>query len=166
MGGAIGPITSLASGLLGAQGAGASAAGQAAADQFKAEMLQLQAAAGETKAAQVGASMTRDLSFKLGNMDAVAAAKHTYGGPTDLAIRNTTEDIGMYQRQIEVQSIQTQAEIDALGAQYMQSAAGSALAAGSMGEIGSIIKGVGGALGGLGGDGGGGLLGLFGGGTS
>lgn len=135
---------SLASAGLGAAGKGLAAQGTSTADLFKAQQLEEAATYGELKAAQTNAQMTRNLAITLGNIDASrAASRSDPSDPSNVAVRDITEEIGTTAKNIHVASIEQQARMDEAGAAYMRKASSDALLAGDIGIAGSIIGGLG-----------------------
>jgi hypothetical protein len=110
------------------------ASGTAAADTFKAEQLERTAEYGELKATQTSAQLTRNLATTLGNIDAVRAAARTDPtSPTGAAVRDFTQQVGTEQKNITVDSIEAQAQMDEANAAYLRSASSTALLSGVLG---------------------------------
>lgn len=129
----LGLVTSVAGGVL---------TGQAnkAADDYKAEMLDQAAQYGELSATQTNAQMTRNLAITLGHIDAVrAAARGDPTSPTGAAVRDFTEETGTEEKNIKVDSIMAQAQMDEENAAYLRSAGSDALLGGIIGGIGQGI---------------------------
>lgn len=131
---------SIASLGLSAASQGIAAEGTATADEFKAEQLDQAATYGELKATQTNAQMTRNLSMTLGNIDAVRAAQHVDPtSPTGAAVRSFVETTGTNQKNITVDNINAQAQMDEANASYLRQASSSALLGGDIGIAGTIL---------------------------
>lgn len=138
---------SLASLGLSAYGAITKAEGTATADQYKAELLDRAAQYGDLKATQTNAQLTRNLAITLGNIDSIRAAARTDPtSPTGAAVRGYTEETGTERKNIEVDSIEAQAQEDRDNAAYLRSAASNALLGGELGAGADVLKGIAGAL--------------------
>jgi hypothetical protein len=121
---------------------GVAAEGTSTADLYKAEQLDQAATYGELKATQTNAQMTRNLTMTLGNIDAVRAAARTDPtSPTGNAVRDFVEQTGTTQKNITVDSITAQAQMDESNAQYLRQASSSALLGGDLGIAGTLLKG-------------------------
>jgi hypothetical protein len=149
-----------ASGLsqLGAAGAVAGALiqarGQKNADDYKAAVLDQAAQYGELQATQTNAQMTRNLSITLGHIDAVRAAARTDPtSPTGAAVRDYTETVGTEDKNIKVDSILAQSQMDETNAAYIRSMGSDALLAGDINAGAGVLSSFGKALGGMGGGG-------------
>jgi hypothetical protein len=117
-----------------------SAVGNANADTYKAETLDRAAQYGELKATQSGAQLTRNLNVSLGNIDAIRAAARTDPtSPTGAAVRDYTQEIGTEQKNIQVDSINAQAQEDEANAAYLRSASSTALLSGVLGAGGTVL---------------------------
>lgn len=153
---AIPAVLSLASVGLSVAGTMTQAQGTANADTYKSEVLQQQAQYGELKATQTNAQLTRNLTMTLGNIDAVRAAAHTDPtSPTGAAVRDYVEQTAIDQKNIKVNSITQQAQMDEGNSAYLRTASSEALLAGDLSAGAGVLKGIGGAVGGIGGFGGG-----------
>jgi hypothetical protein len=77
----------------------------------------------------------------LGNIDAVRAAQRTDPtSPSGQAVRNFVETTGTEQKNITVDSISAQAQMDEANAQYLRTASSSALLGGDLGIAGTLLK--------------------------
>jgi hypothetical protein len=124
-----------------AAAAGVSAIGTSEGDQFRASELEEQAQYGDFKGKQVNAQMTRNLTMTLGNIDAVRAAARTDPtSPTGAAVRDFVDTTGTEQRNIKVDSIMAQAQMDEANAAYLRSASSTALLSGALTAGGDILK--------------------------
>ena|ERR1700683_2571960 len=142
---------SIASLGLGAIGSITSAEGTSSADKYKAEELDRAAQYGELKATQTNAQLTQNLNMTLGNIDATRAAMHDDPtSPTGAAVRGQVEAIDTSKKNIQVDSIEAQAQEDEANAAYMRSASSTALLSGDLSAGAGILKGFAG-LPGLGG---------------
>jgi hypothetical protein len=144
-----------ASGLsqLGASGAVAGALigarGQKNADDYKAATLEQAAQYGELQATQTNAQLTRNLSITLGHIDSVRAAAHTDPtSPTGAAVRDYTEQVGTEDKNIKVDSILAQSQMDETNAAYMRKAGSDALLAGDINAGAGVLSAIGKAFGG------------------
>jgi hypothetical protein len=141
---------SLASTGFQAFGSVESGMGTQAADDYKGEQLQQAATYGELKATQTNSQLTQNLNMTLGNIDAVRAAGHTDPtSPTGAAVRNQIEGIGTEKKNIQVDSINAQAQEDEANAAYLRQAGSQALLGGVLGAGGDVLKGLAGAIPGL-----------------
>lgn len=148
-------VMTLASAGLSAAAQGTAAQGTANADTYKAEQLEQAATYGELKATQTNATMTRNLTNTLGNIDAVRAAGHDDPtSPTGGAVREMVEEQGNNQKSITVDNITQQALTDEGNAAYLRSASSTALLGGDLSMAGTLLKGFSGGIGNLGGGGG------------
>lgn len=121
--------------------------GTSSADKYKAELLEQQAQYGELKATQTGAQMTRNLNITLGNIDAVRAAARTDPtSPTGAAVRDYTEQVGTENKDIQVNSILEQSQMDEANAAYLRSASSDALLSGDIGAGAAVLKGLAGSF--------------------
>ena len=131
---------------LGALGKLTSAQGTATADTFQSELLERQAQIGELQATQTGAQMTRNLNIKLGNLDAIRAAAHDNPySPTGAAVRDYESYYGTEEKNIKVDSIMAQAQMDEANAAYLREASSTALLSGGIGAAGNILSGISGS---------------------
>lgn len=138
---------SLASVGLEPGGAALKGFGQSTADTFQAEEANRKAEYAGLEAAQKNAQMTRNLGITLGNMDAIrAAAKTNPTSPTGAAVRDYTEQIGTEQKDIAVDSLPAQQQMDEANAAYLRTASTTALLSGGIGAAGSVFQGLGGYL--------------------
>ena len=138
---------SLASVGLQAGGAVLKGVGQSTGDTFQAEEATRKAEYAGLEASQKNAQMTRNLGITLGNMDAIrAAAKTNPTSPTGAAVRDYTEQVGTEQKDIAVDSLLAQQQMDEANAAYLRSASTTALLSGDIGAAGSVFQGLGGYL--------------------
>jgi hypothetical protein len=134
---------SLASMGLSAAGSLMTGFGKSTADTFQAEMLDRQAQYKGLEAAQTNAQMIRNLGITLGNIDAVRAASHDNpASPTGAAVRDYTEQVGTEQKNIKVDSIMAQAQMDEANAAYLRNASSVALLSGGIDAGAGILKGI------------------------
>jgi hypothetical protein len=146
----LGVAGSVAGALIGARGT-------KNADDYKAAMLEQAAQYGDLKATQTNAQMTRNLSITLGHIDAVRAAARTDPtSPTGAAVRDYTETVGTEDKNIKVDSILAQSQMDEENAAYMRQAGSDALLAGDINAGAGIVKAIGQGLTGMPSGGGGG----------
>ena len=86
-------------------------------------------------------------SITLGNIDAVRAASHDNPtSPTGAAVRDFTEQVGTEQKDIKVDSIMAQAQMDEANAAFLRSASTTALLSGGIGASASIFQGLAGYM--------------------
>lgn len=121
--------------------------GTAAADTYKAATLDQAAQYGELKATQTNAQLTRNQAISLGQLDSIRAAARTDPtSPTGAAVRDYVEQTGTERKNIQVDSITTQAQEDEDNAAYLRQASKTALLGGDMAAGGDVLKGIAGAL--------------------
>jgi hypothetical protein len=134
---------SIASLGLGAIGSVVKGFGLSTADTFQSEELQRQAEYKGLEATQTNAQMIRNLGITLGNIDAVRAAGHTSPtSPTGAAVRDYTEQVGTEQKNITVDSLLAQQQMDEANAAYLRNASSVALLSGGIDAGAGILKGI------------------------
>ena len=130
-----------------AGGAIVSSEGTANADKYKAATLDEAATYGELKASQTNAQLTRNLAITLGNIDSVrAASRADPSSPTGAAVRDFTEQTLTEQKNIKVDSLNQQAQMDEANAAYMRKSASDALLAGDITAGADVLKGLSGLV--------------------
>jgi hypothetical protein len=117
------------------------------ANTFQSEELERQAQYKGLEASQANAQLIRNLGITLGNIDAVRAASHdSPTSPTGAAVRDYTEMVGTEQKNIKVDSIMAQAQMDEANAAYLRTASTTALLSGGISAGGGILQGIAGYM--------------------
>jgi hypothetical protein len=99
-----------------------------------------QAQYGELKATQTSGQMARNVAISLGQIDAVrAAARSDSTFPSSVAVRDFIEQVGTEQKDIRVDSIEQQAQMDEANAAYLRTSLHNALMSGDVSMIGDAL---------------------------